>query len=250
MVVFAIDRVLLHVGQVVVHPAHVPLHVKAQATLIDRARHQRPGGRFFGDGDGAGVLALDRDVEFAQKLDRLQILAAAVDVRHPLAGLARVVEVQHGGHSVHAQTVEVVFVEPEQRRRDQKAAHLMATVVEDRRIPFRMKSLARIGMLEQVGAIEVTEAMLVLRKMRRHPVEQHPDAALVQVIDKGHELIGRAIARGRRKVAGGLVTPRSVERVLGDGHQLDVREAHVERVVGQLPRQFNVAQKFTVLSAP
>ncbi len=57
-------------------------------------------------------------------------------------------------------------------------------------------------------------------------------------VDERAEVVGRAVARRRREVAGGLVAPRLVERMLGNRHQLDVREAEVGGVgnepVGQL----------------
>ena len=37
MVKFAVDRVVRHVGQCVVHPAHVPLGAEAQSAHIGRA---------------------------------------------------------------------------------------------------------------------------------------------------------------------------------------------------------------------
>ncbi len=36
-------------------------------------------------------------------------------VRNPFAFLARVIQIQHRGHGVHAQAVDMVFLEPEQR---------------------------------------------------------------------------------------------------------------------------------------
>ena len=56
-----------------------------------------------------------------------------------------------------------------------------AAVVEDRAVPIRMEALARIGVLVEVRAVEVCQAVLVGREMRRHPVEDDADAAPVQV---------------------------------------------------------------------
>ena len=56
---------------------------------------------------------------------------------------------------------------------------------------------------------------------------------LVQHVDQVHQILRRAVARGRREVAGGLVAPRAVERVLGDRQQLDVGEA--------LPRTYSAS---------
>ena len=53
----------------------------------------------------------------------------------------------------------------------------------------------------------------------------------------------RAVARGGGEVAGGLVAPRAVERVLGDRQQLDVGEAHVARVRRQAWRHLAVGEE-------
>ena len=152
-------------------------------------------------------------------------------VGDPLAVPARVVEVEHRRDGVDAQAVDVVAVEPEHGARHQERAHLVAAVVEDAALPLGVEALARVGVLEEMRAVEVAEAVLVVREVRRHPVEDDADAALVQAVDERHEVLRRAVARAGREVAGGLVAPRSVERMLGDRHELDVREAHVRGVV-------------------
>ena len=43
-------------------------------------------------------------------------------------------------------------------------------------------------MLVQGGAIEMTEAVIIARKVRGHPVEDHADARLMAAIDKIHEI--------------------------------------------------------------
>ena len=146
--------------------------------------------------------------------------------------LARVVEVEHRRHGVDAQPVDVVAVEPAQRAGDEERAHLAPAVVEDRRRPVRVVALARVGVLVEVRAVEAGEPVGVHREVRRHPVEDHADAALVQPVDHRHQLLRRAVARRRREVAGRLVAPRAVERVLHDRQQLDVGEAVGEDVVG------------------
>ena len=52
-----------------------------------------------------------------------------------------------------------------------------------------------------------------------------------------HELLGRAVARGRRVVARGLVAPGAIEGVFHDGHDLDMGIAHVAHVVDELDRE-------------
>ncbi len=109
-------------------------------------------------------------------------------------------------------------------------------------VPLRMEALPRVGVLVEMGAVEVGEAVPVAREVRRHPVEDHADAVPVQDVDEVHEVLRRAVARGRREVAGRLVAPRAVERVLGDRQQLDVREAHVADVLGELVRDLAVGK--------
>ena len=83
--------------------------------------------------------------------------------------LARVVEIQHRRDRIHAQPVDVVLLEPEQRVRQQEVADLVAAVVEDQRAPVLMLALPRIGVLVERGAVEPREAVRVLRKVSRAP---------------------------------------------------------------------------------
>ena len=176
VVELAEDGVAREVGEGVVHPAHVPLEAEAEAAHVERARDHGPRGRLLGHGLDVGVLAVDVLVEPAQEGDGLEVLAAPVGVRHPLARLARVVEVQHRGHRVHPQAVGVEDVEPEHRARQQEAADLVAPVVEDEAVPVGVVALAAVGVLVEVRPVEVGEAVLVGREVRRHPVEDDPDA--------------------------------------------------------------------------
>ena len=65
----------------------------------------------------------------------------------------------------------------------------------------------------------------------------------MQLRDELAELVGQPVAARRREVAGALIAPRVVERMLRDGQQLDVREAEVRDVVGELARDLAVAQE-------
>ena len=151
---------------------------------------------------------------------------------------ARVVEIEHGGDGVHAQSVDVIFVEPEHGARHQEAAHFGASVVEDVSLPVGMKSLARVGVLVEMRAVEVGEAVRVGREVRRHPIEDHADAVLVQVVDQVHEILRRAVARGGREVAGGLISPGAVEGMLHHGQKFDMRESHAGRRIRRAEARF------------
>ena len=110
------------------------------------------------------MLAVRQRVQLLQERDRLEVLAAAEPVRHPLPCLARVVEVQHRRDRVDAQAVDVILLEPEQRVRQQEVADLVAAVVEDQRAPVLVLALPRIGVLVERGAVEARQAVRVLRE--------------------------------------------------------------------------------------
>ena len=226
MMVAAVDGVEREIFERIVHPAHVPLEAEAEPAQEDRAADARPRGGFLGDHHDAGVEAVHVLVELLDERDRVEVLAAAEYVGNPFALAARVVEVDHRGDGVNAQAVGMEFAQPVKRAGGQEIAHLGAAVVEDVGAPFGMIALARIGVLEERGAVEAAEAEFVLGKMRRHPVEDHADAAPMQFVDQIAQVVGTAVARGRRKVAADLVAPRAGERMLHHGQQLDMGEAH------------------------
>jgi hypothetical protein len=61
-------------------------------------------------------------------------------------------------------------------------------------------------MLEEVCPIEVDQAVVIIREVGRHPVQNHTNALLMQVIDEIHQILGRPVTAGGRKVADSLVT--------------------------------------------
>ena len=63
--------------------------------------------------------------------------------------------------------------------------------------------------------------------MRRHPIQNHADPALVQVIDEVHEIFRRAVAAGGREIPRGLVAPGFIQRMLHHRHQFHMRKAHL-----------------------
>ena len=106
------------------------------------------------------------------------------------------------------------LLDPVQGVGDEEVAHLVAAEVEHERAPVGVLALAGVGVLVERGAVEAGEGEVVLREVRRHPVDDHADAALVQVVDEAPEVVGVAVARRRREVARHLVAPRAAERVL------------------------------------
>ncbi|MNV80812.1 hypothetical protein D3C71_1744370 [compost metagenome] len=127
------------------HPAHVPFVVKAQAALGHWRGHARPGGGLFGHHDGVGRLFAHRGVQFAQEGHGFQVFAATVYVGDPFAGLAAVVAVEHGGHRVHAQPVNMKFPQPVHGAGDHEGFDFGAAQVVDQRVPVGVIAFARVG---------------------------------------------------------------------------------------------------------
>src|SRR5579864_5503991 len=124
-----------------------------------------------------------------------------------------------------------MFVQPEHGTAQEKAADFVASVIKDVRLPVRMESLARVGMLEEMRAVKVRQPVRIRREVGWNPIQNDSDAALVHVVDQIHEILGCAKTRSGSKVTGGLVPPGSKKWVLHYRQKLDVGEVHALRVI-------------------
>ena len=234
VVVFAEVGVELQIVERVVHKAHVPLEAEAETAVVGRLRHAGVGGGFLRDRHAAGPRREHSRVELLQKGDRAEVDVAAVAVRRPFAVAPGVVEIQHRGHRVHADAVDVIAVEKRHGRRDEKALHLRHCIVENERAPLRMLGHARVLALVEPRAVKAREPVRVLRKVRRDPVHDHADTGAVERVDKVHEVLRRAVAAGGGVVPGHLIAPGALVGVFRHGQQLHVRVVHLSAVVRQL----------------
>ena len=230
VVIFAMDRILADVVQRVVHPAHVPFVAEAKPAEFDGARHLRPCGGFLRGGRSVRKFREHFGVEAAQEFDRFDILTTAIFVRNPASGRAAVIEIEHGGYGIDAQAIDAVALQPEQCVRHQEVGHFRASIIVDQCAPIEVAALQRVGVFVKRGAVEIAETMAVVGEVPRHPVEQQREAFRMTGLDERREIIRRAEAARRRKQAGRLIAPRSVERVFADRQQFDMGEAHVARV--------------------
>ena len=105
-----------------------------------------------------------------------------------------------------------------------------------------MLAALRIGVLVERRAVEAAQGEVVGREVRRHPVDDHADAGVVQRVDHGGKVVGVPEPGRRCVVAGDLVAPRAVERVLGHRQQLDVREAEAAAMLDELLGRLSVPE--------
>jgi hypothetical protein len=222
-------------------------HLNVNPSPPSSTGRDAPRRRFLGDHDAAARVNPNRLVQPLDEVNGVQILPPAILVWNPRTLVAAVVQVQHRRDRVDAETVHVQLIQPIQRIRDQEVANFVTSEVENQRAPVRMLSDARIPMLIQRGAVEQPQREIILGKVRRHPVDDHPDAVLVTIVHEVAKVVRVPVARRRSIVAGDLVAPRTAKRMLRQRHRLDVREAKTLHVLDQPRGQLPVRQRMTLL---
>src|SRR5262249_26372490 len=126
----------------------------------------------------------------------------------------------------------MIDVQPEQAAAEQKALHFLPSIVKHTGVPIRLDSLAWVGVLIEVRAVKEAQPVRIVGKVRRHPIENHPNAMLVQGVNEVHKILRGAVATGWRKKTRDLVAPGAVEGMLHDGQELDMREAQTLHILG------------------
>ena len=149
------DRVVSHIADKVIHPAHVPFVIKSQAILLHVSGHHRPGGGFLGDHNSPRLFPLNHTIQMLKQFHGLQILMTAVDIRHPLPFVFPVIQIQHGSHRINPDSVGMEFVNPEERIRNQKVLDFRPLIIINQSAPVGMRSLSGIRMLIQACPVEV-----------------------------------------------------------------------------------------------
>ena len=228
MVVAAVDGLVLEVLQGVVHPAHVPLQVKAKPAFVSRCGNTWPGGGFLRNGEHARVGSVEGGIGFLEELDCLKVFASAVDVGQPF--VAGVIQIEHGSYRVDTQAVDVEFLRPVEGIGHEEVADLVAAEVEDVGAPVCLLAAAWVGVLVQRLAVEAAECPFILGEVGGDPVDDDADAGRVQVIDERAQLVRGAPAGRRSVVARHLVSPGTAEGVLGHGQHFHVGKAVLEQV--------------------
>src|SRR5690606_18438473 len=120
----------------------------------------------------------------------------------------------------------MVLIQPKYGIADQKGPHLVPSVIKDQAFPIGVVAPSPIGMLIKVGSIKKTKTVGIFRKMGRHPIQDHPYAPLMELIDQQFKVLWLAKTGGWCKIPCYLISPRRVKGVFHDRHELNVGKAH------------------------
>ena len=94
-------------------------------------------------------------------------------------------------------------------------------------------------MLIYAGTVKLRQAVSVLGKMRRYPVQNDADLILVQIVHQILEILRRSIPGCGRVIPRHLITPGGVQRMLRNAHQFHMGVAHplhiLRQGMGKLP---------------
>ncbi len=164
------------VVQRIVHPAHVPLVVEADAIVAGGGCDFEEVGGIFGHVNAGGPAIVQAVVEVPQEGDGT-LVDAPGRVALPIEG---------AGDSVHPDAVAVVDLHPEGGGAVQEAAHLPAVVVEVAGTPLAVAHIAVV--LVELGAVKVGQRVGVGRKVDGDKVHDDADAHPVAGVDEGGKL--------------------------------------------------------------
>ena len=127
----AVDRVALDKFERIMHPAHIPLEVEAEAMLLGAPSDAGKRSRLFSYGNDSGIIFMNEIIGLTHKFDGFDILLAAPFIGHPFPIFFTVIEVEHRGDCIDAQAIYVEPFNPRKRTRDQEIADLMSPVIKD-----------------------------------------------------------------------------------------------------------------------
>ena len=172
-------------------------------------------------------------------------------VGDPFSLRTAVIAIEHRCHRIHAQPVDMVFLQPVNRIGNQEVGNLGAAVVIDQGVPILMEPLLWVRMFIEMRSVKLRQPMRIGRKMPGHPVEQNAQTCLMRRIDEIAEFMWRTKTGCRRIHSHRLVAPASIEREFRHRQELDMGKAHILHIGDQFLRRLFVRERASaVLPAP
>ena len=229
MMVGTPQRIFLNISKRIVHPAHIPLIGKTESPTLE-SRNVCPRGRFLGDGHHIRIIGGKITVHFLEERNRFQALIVSINIGNPLAGAFIVIEIEHRSQSIYAQGVDMIFLEPVDGVGNQKTLYFLAPDIKAARTPTLVLDAVPALVFVKGLSVKFIKTVSILCKVRGHPIENNAYTRLVHCIHKRHKILWRAVTCGRRVISAHLISPRAIEGMLADGHQLHVCISHLLKI--------------------
>ena len=74
----------------------------------------------------------------SDELNRLEIFLSSVTVGEPFSVLACIIQIEHGGHGIDTEAVNMIFIQPKQGIGNKIIADFLAPVIINEGSPLRM----------------------------------------------------------------------------------------------------------------
>ena len=152
------ERVIFHISQEIIHPAHVPLIIKSHGAVVHISGNLGPCRRLLRNQNRSRLSLLKHGIQMFQEFHCFQILISAVDIGDPLAIVLAVIQIQHGSHRVHADAIRMILPGPEQRVGNQEVGHLGTSIIVNQSPPVRMHPLPWVLVLIDTGHVKACKS--------------------------------------------------------------------------------------------
>ncbi len=173
---------------------------------------------------------------------------ASINICHPFPVIFPIIQIKHGSHSIHPDTVRMILLNPVKCIGYKIIGYLRPSIIINQCSPMGMAPLPGILMFIKACPIEIGQSISISGKMCRNPVQNHSNPGFVHFIHKIHKVLIGAVSRRGRIISNHLVSPGTVKRMLHHRHQLNMGIPHFFHILNHQRRQFPVIQITAVLS--
>ena len=206
--------------------------IESYSTVLERGGQSGHSADVLGDGECVGIHFPDEHIGEGQIFDGVLIdpLVEIVVVSDEVLAQA-VVPIQHAGHAVEPESVQMVFLHPEFAVGKKEVFRFVLAVVEAPGPPCRMVSLGTGIEVYVLPSVEKAEAFsLIVDAVGMHYIHNHGDPQAMGVVDEGLELFRRPESGRQGVEVGHLVSERPVVGMLLEGHYLEGVIPHLGHV--------------------
>ena len=170
--------------------------IEADTAILELDGKSGHTAHLLGNGDSVGIDSMYQEVGESEIGYRVGVLASVVVVAIAAERFSKpVVIIEHGGHAVETETIELEFLKPVFTVGEQEMQHLVLSVIETEGIPR--------GMFPTVVGIEIEAActvkspetlILILDGMGMDDIHDYGDSQLMGAVNEALQLLGGAEA--------------------------------------------------------